>query len=109
MNQGLLGQSIAGMKARNPYPGDASDEEWEFAAPGLTLLPLEAEQRRHDLSEVVNNALGEEAADQAGWHGLMSVLCKPWQHFTTSLLFASCSVKPSVKPFLCWLQAHNRL
>jgi transposase len=36
------------------YPSDVSDEEWAFVAPYLTLLPLEAGQRRHDLREVFN-------------------------------------------------------
>ena len=39
---------------RKPYPTDVSDEEWEFVAPYLTLLPAEAPQRRHDLREVFN-------------------------------------------------------
>ena len=42
------------MTTRNPYPTDVSDEEWAFVAPYLILLPLEAEQRRHDLREVFN-------------------------------------------------------
>ena len=36
------------------YPSDVSDEEWAFAAPYLTLLPLDALQRKHDLREVFN-------------------------------------------------------
>ena len=36
------------------YPSDVSDEEWEFAAPYLCLLSLEAGQRKHDLREVFN-------------------------------------------------------
>lgn len=39
---------------RKPYPSDVSDEEWAFVAPYLTLLPLDAGQRRHDLREVFN-------------------------------------------------------
>ena len=31
-----------------------SDEEWAFVVPYLTLLPLDAEQRKHDLREVFN-------------------------------------------------------
>jgi transposase len=31
-----------------------SDEEWEFVAPYVTLLPLDAGQRRYDLREVLN-------------------------------------------------------
>ena len=42
------------METRKPYPSDVSDEEREFVAPYLTLLPLDAEQRRHDLREVFN-------------------------------------------------------
>jgi transposase len=42
------------MSTRTPYPTDVSDEEWEFVAPYLTLLPLDAGQRRHDLREVLN-------------------------------------------------------
>jgi transposase len=37
-----------------PYPSDASDEEWAFVAPYLSLLPEGAPQRRHDLREVFN-------------------------------------------------------
>ena len=39
---------------RTPYPSDVSDEEWAFVAPYLTLLPLDAKQRQHDLREVFN-------------------------------------------------------
>lgn len=39
---------------RQPYPSDVSDEEWEFVAPYLCLLPLDAGQRQHDLREVFN-------------------------------------------------------
>jgi transposase len=42
------------MERRNPYPSDPSDEEWAFAAPYLTLMPLDATQRTHDLREVFN-------------------------------------------------------
>ena len=31
-----------------------SDEEWEFIAPSLTVLPLDALQRKHNLREVCN-------------------------------------------------------
>jgi transposase len=34
------------------YPTDCTEEEWAFVAPYLTLLPLEAGQRRHDLRAV---------------------------------------------------------
>ncbi len=39
---------------RKAYPSDVSDEEWAFVAPYLTLLPLDAEQRKHNLREVFN-------------------------------------------------------
>ena len=45
---------MVGMKKRKPYPTDVSEEEWEFVAPYLTLFPLEATQRQHDLREVFN-------------------------------------------------------
>lgn len=39
---------------REPYPTDASDEEWSFAAPYLPLMDRHASQREHDLREVFN-------------------------------------------------------
>src|SRR5215472_10354907 len=42
------------MPNRKPYPSDVSDEEWAFVVAYLTLLPLDAEQREHDLREVFN-------------------------------------------------------
>jgi len=42
------------METRKPYPTDVSDEEWAFVAPYLTLMPLDAAQRQHDLREVFN-------------------------------------------------------
>jgi transposase len=39
---------------RNPYPTDVTDDEWAFAAPYLTLLREDADQRVHDLREVLN-------------------------------------------------------
>jgi len=48
---------------RKPYPSDVSDEalfrgvsrvEWAFVMPYLTLLPLDARQRKYDLREVFN-------------------------------------------------------
>ena len=39
---------------RKPYPSDVSDEEWAFVAPYLTLMPLDAAQRTHDLRDVFN-------------------------------------------------------
>jgi transposase len=37
---------------REPYPTDVTDDEWAFAAPYLTLLREDADQRVHDLREV---------------------------------------------------------
>jgi transposase len=42
------------MSERRPYPSDVSDDEWEFVAPYLTLLPEDAKQRDHSLREVFN-------------------------------------------------------
>lgn len=42
------------MLNRKAYPTDVSDDEWAFVAPYLTLLPLDAGQRTHDLREVFN-------------------------------------------------------
>jgi transposase len=39
---------------RDPYPTDVTDDEWAFAAPYLTLLREDADQRKHDLREVFN-------------------------------------------------------
>lgn len=39
---------------RKTYPSDCSDEEWQFAAPYLALMPLDAPQRTHELREVYN-------------------------------------------------------
>ncbi len=50
-----------------PYPTDASDEEWAFAALDLCLLPEGAPQRRHDLREVYN-ALKWIVRAGAPWH-----------------------------------------
>ena len=39
---------------RKAYPSDCSDEEWEFAAPYLTLMNEDAPQREYPLREVFN-------------------------------------------------------
>ena len=39
---------------RKAYPSDVSDEEWEFAAPYLTLMRQDAPQREHPLREGFN-------------------------------------------------------
>lgn len=57
------------METRKPYPSDVSDKEWAFVAPYLTLLPLDAAQRQHDLREVFN-ALRYLARTGAPWRML---------------------------------------
>ena len=39
---------------RKAYPSDASDDEWAFVAPYLTLMREDAPQREHALREVFN-------------------------------------------------------
>jgi transposase len=38
--------------ARKSYPSDVTDADWEFLAPYLTLMRVDAPQRTHDLREV---------------------------------------------------------
>ena len=59
------------------YPSDVSDDEWAFVAPYLTLLPLEAGQRRHDLREVFN-ALRYLVRSGAPWRYLPTNF-PPWE------------------------------
>jgi transposase len=61
---------------RKPYPSDVSDAEWAFVVPYLTLLPLDAEQRTHDLREVFN-ALRWLVRAGAPWRLLPNDL-PPW-------------------------------
>src|SRR6266849_4237927 len=61
---------------RKPYPSDVSDGEWAFVVPYLTLLPLDAEQRIHDLREVFN-ALRWLVRAGAPWRLLPNDL-PPW-------------------------------
>ena len=65
------------METRKPYPADVSDEEWAFVAPYLTLFPLDARQRRHDLREVFN-ALRWLVRTGAPWRWLPHDL-PPWE------------------------------
>ncbi len=37
---------------RTAYPSDVSDADWEFVAPSLTVMALDALQRKHDLRAV---------------------------------------------------------
>lgn len=41
-------------ETRRGYPSDVTDDEWAFAAPYLTLLREDADQRTHDLRAVFN-------------------------------------------------------
>lgn len=51
---------------RKSYPSDVSDEEWQFAAPYLTLMTPLAPQREHNLREVFN-ALRYLVRSGAAW------------------------------------------
>ena len=64
------------METRKPYPSDVSDEEWAFVAPYLTLMPLDAAQRDHDLRDVFN-ALRYLVRSGAPWRMLPNDL-PPW-------------------------------
>jgi len=61
---------------RKPYPSDVSDEEWEFVAPYLTLLPPDALPRKHELRAVFNAARWRARAG-AAWRLLPHDL-PPW-------------------------------
>lgn len=39
---------------RKTYPSDVTDQEWHLVLPYLTLVPLDAPQRKHDLREIFN-------------------------------------------------------
>lgn len=54
---------------RKAYPSDVSDDEWEFVAPYLTLMALDALQRKYDLRAVFN-ALRWLAHTGAQWRYL---------------------------------------
>ena len=41
---------------RRPYPSNVSEEELAFVMPYLTLLPLDAAQRKYDLRQVSEQA-----------------------------------------------------
>lgn len=59
-----------------PSPGCASDEGWAFVAAYLTLLPLDAARRQHDLREVLH-ALRYLVRTGAPWRMLANDL-PPW-------------------------------
>jgi transposase len=62
--------------AREPYPSDVTDEEWEFVAPYLTLMSEDAPQRGHDLREVFNGMRYVVRAGEA-WRMMPNDL-PPW-------------------------------
>jgi transposase len=64
------------METRKSYPSDVSDEEWAFVAPYLTLMPLDAAQREHDLRDVFN-ALRYLVRGGIAWRMLPNDL-PPW-------------------------------
>ena len=41
-------------KPKKRYPSDVEDTEWEFVAPYLALMTVQAPQRKHDMREVFN-------------------------------------------------------
>jgi transposase len=65
------------MEPRKPYPSGVSDEEWDFVAPYLARIRLDAPQRAHDLREVLN-ALGWIVRTGAPWRMLPEDF-PPWE------------------------------
>ncbi|MBL9196700.1 IS5 family transposase, partial [Xanthomonas fragariae] len=65
------------MKPRKPYSTDISDEEWAFAAPYLTLMDVQAPQRKYELRAMFN-ALRWIARAGAPWRLLPNDF-PPWE------------------------------
>jgi transposase len=65
------------MKTPKTYPSDISDEEWQFVAPYVCLLPEDAGQRVHDLRHVFN-ALRWIVRSGAPWRYMPSDF-PPWE------------------------------
>lgn len=61
---------------RKPYPSDVTDEEWAFVCPYLTLLALDAPQRKYPLREMFN-ALRWIVRAGAPWR-LLPTNFPPW-------------------------------
>lgn len=57
------------INTRKPCPSDVNHEKWEFVAPYLSLLSLDAGQREHDLRDVFN-ALRLLVRSGASWRML---------------------------------------
>lgn len=55
----------ARMSARRSYPSNVRDEEREFVAPCLSLLPLDAGQRDHNLRMLLRLGAGRLPAPTA--------------------------------------------
>ncbi len=70
------GGMVGAMPSRQPYPSDVSDEEWAVVVPYVTLLPLDAGQRAHELREGFN-ALRWIVRTGAQWR-LVPHDCPPW-------------------------------
>lgn len=62
---------------RRPYPSDVSDWEWSFAAPYLTLMDVDAPQRKYGFREMFN-ALRWMARAGAPWRMLPNSF-PPWE------------------------------
>jgi transposase len=59
------------MITHNPYPGDVTDQEWEFVVPYLCLLPEDAGQRVYNPRDVFD-ALRWLVRSGAPWRYLPS-------------------------------------
>ena len=64
-------------KPKKRYPSDVEDAEWEFVAPYLALITVQAPQRKHDLREVFN-ALRWIVRTGSPWRYLPNDL-PPWE------------------------------
>jgi transposase len=86
---------------RRAYPSDASDEEWEFVAPCLSLLPQTAAQRRHNLREVFN-AVRYIVWTEAPWRWLPTNF-QPWRRSINRLNTGSrlAALKRSSMTYAC--------
>ena len=65
-----------GGMSRKPYPTDVTEDEWNFAAPYLTLMREDAPQREHSLREVFN-ALRYVSRSGEAWRMMPNDL-PPW-------------------------------
>lgn len=70
-------KSVKVAKPKKRYPSDVEDAEWEFVAPYLALISVQAPQRKHDLREVFN-ALRWIVRTGSPWRYLPKDL-PPWE------------------------------